>query len=184
VGELLAALAMAGLALVSVGLWTLRVALTAKGRKLAGGAVAGLEGLTFVMVFGNVLANLDSPARLVGYGLGVAAGTMLGLSTDQRLSSGRSEVRVVVACRDAEQVVDELHRRGWPATWTPGSGLGGDVAVLFVVVDDACVRHLTADLRALSPQSFWSVKRLATAHAAAGEPLPSPARALGRGSAS
>ena len=63
--EVLAAGAMTLLAITSVGLWTLRVALTARGRRAIGAAVAH-EAVIFAVAFTNVAAHLDSPARVAG----------------------------------------------------------------------------------------------------------------------
>ena len=71
---------MTMLAMGSVGLWTLRVAHTARGRKLLGAGVAAVEALVFVVAFTSLAANLDSPALLGGYAAGVALGTLVGLA--------------------------------------------------------------------------------------------------------
>ncbi len=74
------------LAVASVGLWTLRVAMTAKGRRLVGSGVAAIEGVTFVAVFSQMVGAVDSPGRVIVYGFGVGTGTYLGLSVDKRLN--------------------------------------------------------------------------------------------------
>ena len=74
--ELLAAGAMALLAMASVGLWTLRVALTARGRRPIAATVAAVEAVVFAVAFTNVAAHLDSPVRIAGYAGGVAFGTV------------------------------------------------------------------------------------------------------------
>ena len=71
--QLVTAAGMALLAMASVGLWTLRVALTARGRKSIAAAVAAVEAVVFAVAFTNVAAHLDSPARIAGYAAGVAA---------------------------------------------------------------------------------------------------------------
>jgi uncharacterized protein YebE (UPF0316 family) len=79
-----AAAGLAGVATVSVGLWTLRVALAARGRRLAASGTASVEALLFVLAFGRVVDALDDPVRLLGYALGVAAGTFAGLTLEAR----------------------------------------------------------------------------------------------------
>lgn len=70
------------LAVASVGLWTLRVALTARGLRVAGSLVAMLEAVVFVLAFSHVLGSLETPGRVVVYGLGVGTGTFAGLTLD------------------------------------------------------------------------------------------------------
>lgn len=68
--------------MAGVALWTLRVALTARGLKAAGSLVAMVEAVVFVMAFSHVLGSLETPAHIVIYGLGVGTGTFTGLSLD------------------------------------------------------------------------------------------------------
>ena len=148
---------MAGLALVSVGLWTLRVALTARRQRLAGASVAALEASVFAVVFGSLVTDLDRPSRLVGYAGGVAIGTLLGIGADRRMAHGHSQVQVVVSGRDSV-AVERLRARGWPATAVVADGIHGPVTLMFVAVDDACLPLLLDDVRGIAPGAFWTVE--------------------------
>jgi uncharacterized protein YebE (UPF0316 family) len=154
-----AAVPMAAAALVSVGLWTLRVALTARGRKLAGAAVAALEASVFVVVFGSLVTDLDQPVRLGGYAVGVAVGTLLGITADKHMAQGHSEVRIVVEGPGAT-LVDDLRASGWASTATLASGEHGPVTLVFIVVDDSCVAALLDDVHRVAPDAFWTVGRI------------------------
>jgi uncharacterized protein YebE (UPF0316 family) len=162
--ELLAAGAMGLLAITSVGLWTLRVALTARGRRGIGATVAAVEAVVFAVAFTNVAAHLDSPVRIAGYAGGVAFGTVLGLTADRRLSAGVSDVDIVVPGRDAH-TTERLRRLGWPATTFAADGPSGPVTLICIAVDDSRLAELTAAIRHVAPDAFWTVQRLGTAHA-------------------
>jgi uncharacterized protein YebE (UPF0316 family) len=159
---LLDTLQMAGLAVVSVSLWTLRVALTARGRKVAGAVTAGLEAVVFILVFSRAAADLARIELLVGYAAGVALGTLAGVALDERLSAGQSEVRVVTEGHDLSHV-RALHEDGWPVTWIPGRGPDGDVTVAFVATDDQRLPTLVKALTESAPHAFWTVERLKSA---------------------
>ncbi|HEX6658595.1 MAG TPA: DUF5698 domain-containing protein, partial [Ilumatobacter sp.] len=116
------AVLMAALAFVSVALWTLRVAFAARGRKLAGAAVAAVEAVVFALVFSRLVADLGSWDRIVGYALGVAVGTAAGLLVNERTSQGGVVVEAVVP-GDGGALRATLHRHGWPATSIPATGL-------------------------------------------------------------
>ena len=164
--QLVSAAGMALLAVTSVGLWTLRVALTARGRTSIAAVVAAVEAVVFAVAFTNVAAHLDSPARIAGYAAGVATGTVLGLTIDHRVSAGVSEVDIIVPAHDT-LAAEHLRRLGWPATTIPGEGPSGPVTVICVAVHDSRVAELTAAVRQLAPNAFWTVQRLGAAHASA-----------------
>lgn len=77
------------LAVGSVGLWTLRVALTARGSRALGSAVAATEAVVFVVAFSHVTGSLDAPLQVAIYGIGVGTGTYLGLTIDRRIKGSR-----------------------------------------------------------------------------------------------
>lgn len=160
---------MAALAVASVGLWTLRVAITARGMKLAGSLVAAVEAVVFALTFSHLVTDLGSPDRLIGYALGVAAGTALGLFASDRLTPGHTELHIVVA-EIVPDVADSMHARGWPATSSVAEGPRGPVTQICVTVDDLRVPALLADVGELAPEAFWTLRRLRAAHAS---PLPS-----------
>jgi uncharacterized protein YebE (UPF0316 family) len=166
VNQLAVAAATALLAMTSVGLWTLRVALTARGRKGIAAGVAAVEAIVFTIAFTKVAAHLDSPARIIGYAAGVAIGTVLGLTVDHRLSAGISEIDIIVPGQDT-LAAERLRRLGWPATTFPGNGPSGPVTVICVAVDDSRVAELTTAVRQVAPNAFWTVQRLGAAHASA-----------------
>ena len=144
---------------ISVSLWTVRVALTARSRRLAASAAAGVEAVVFALVFASVLSSLNSPVEVAGYSVGVAAGTMLGVVADSRLSTGQSAVRVIVP-GSGDHLVTSLRENGWPVTRLPADGIFGVAALLLVAVDDARLASLESDLREIAPDAFWSIERL------------------------
>ena len=165
---------------VRVSLWTLRVALAARGRRLVASATAGVEAVVFALVFASVLSRLESPVEVGGYALGVAAGTLLGVAGDARLSRGRSTVRVVVD-GTGDALAQALQARGWPVTRLLGEALEGVVGVLLVVVDEPVASHLLADVHALAPDAFCTVERLQAATTARGRPATDRWRSGGGG---
>jgi len=74
------------LAMASVSLWTLRVALTARSHKAMAAAAASVEATVFVLAFSRVLSSLDSVVQVVAYATGVGCGTLVGLSINDRIN--------------------------------------------------------------------------------------------------
>ena len=137
------------MAAITVSLWTARVALAAAGRKLATAMVAAVEALTFVLVFQQIASNLDAIDRLVGYAVGVAAGTLAGLYMNDRLSSGQSSIQVI-APGDRPLLGPTLHELGWPASMQSAIGPRGAITTLVLVVDNARLADALDDVRRIA----------------------------------
>lgn len=168
VRTIISALTTGGAAACTISLWTFRVALANRGRRGLSSAIAGIEAVLFVLIFTGLVANLGDPVRILGYAIGVAGGTFLGLFADERLSSGQSEVRLIFP-GDGGGPIDRLLRAGWPATWTAGAGPAGSTTTAMIVVDDRDAARLLALVDTLRPVPFVTVERLRTTR-----PVPLP----------
>jgi hypothetical protein len=73
------------LAMASVSLWTLRVALTARNHKSMAAVAASVEATVFALAFSRVLSSLDSVVQVAAYATGVGCGTLVGLTINDRL---------------------------------------------------------------------------------------------------
>jgi uncharacterized protein YebE (UPF0316 family) len=73
------------LVIVEVGVFHLRVALAARGRRTAAAALGAVNAVISVAALGQVFTNLDRPLNVVGYAVGVSVGVYLGCVADARL---------------------------------------------------------------------------------------------------
>lgn len=143
------------LALVSVGMWTFRVAVAAQGRRLASAAAAAAEACVFALTFSHLLADLSSPWRLLGYASGVAAGTTLGLVLTDRTSRGHTELQVV-APGHGDGVREWLDETGWPATISTAQGPHGDVTIAWLTIPDSRARKTLGAMSTAEPEAFFT----------------------------
>lgn len=77
------------LAIGSVGLWTIRVATTARGSRVASAAISTVEATTYVVAVSHLMGSLDAPIHLLVYAIGVGTGTYIGLTIDSKLPTAR-----------------------------------------------------------------------------------------------
>lgn len=73
------------LAVASVGLWTIRVATTARGSRVTGAIVSMVEATAYVVAVSHLMRSLDSPIHIVVYALGVGSGTYIALAIDAKV---------------------------------------------------------------------------------------------------
>ncbi|MGD9987608.1 DUF5698 domain-containing protein [Pseudonocardia sp.] len=160
--------AIAALVVLEVGVWQVRMAVAARGRRRVAAVLGALGAVIQVVALGQVVTDLDNPANVVGYAVGVAAGVYLGVGIGGRLAADPVEHRVVVA-GDGAEVAAQLRARGRPVTTQPAVGLDGPATILFVVAGAGADAEVARELRRLAPDGFHTSSVLRSASA---PPLP------------
>ncbi len=153
---------IAVLVVLEVAVWQVRVALATRGRKRIAAVLGAVNAVMSVVALGQVVTNLDRPANVAGYALGVAVGVYLGVVVDGRFAGDPVEFRVVLS-GDGAGPAGKLRARGWPVTTQSAHGLDGPVTVLFVVVDAGRTAEVERDLELLTPEGFRTSSRLRSA---------------------
>ena len=146
-------LIIAVLVVVEVAVWQVRVAMATRGRKRTAAALGAVNAVISVVALGQVVTNLDRPANVAGYALGVALGVYLGVVVDARFSRHPVEFRVVLP-GDGTGVAEALRARGWPVTAQAASGLTGPATALYVVVEGPATADVERDLDLVAPHGF------------------------------
>jgi uncharacterized protein YebE (UPF0316 family) len=155
-------LLIAVLVVLEVAVWQLRVALATRGRKRIAAGLGAVNAVLSVVALAQVVTNLDRPANVAGYAVGVAAGVYLGVVADGRLAGDPVEHRVVLS-GDGVQATAALSARGWPVMAQPALGAGGPVTVLVLTVPAGRTAEAERDLDRLVPGAFRSSTRLRSA---------------------
>lgn len=148
---LIGLLTTAGLAMLSVGLWTVRVAVTARGNRVLGASVAAVEATVFAVAFSRLLADLNSPERIAAYGLGVALGTLLGLRFDAVLNPRALRL---VAVDPAGRLSTTLSAAGWASTSTDGCSQTGPVSIVSLTIPEHDLPALSAVMATTGLEDF------------------------------
>lgn len=151
---LLEMLLTAGLATATVTLWTVRIAVTARGSKALASVLAAVEAMLFIVAFSKLIHGLDAPHLIVAYGAGMAFGTWAGLSLDGRLNPQLSRVDIFDASGEA---IEAIVAAGFPFTRSDGFGSEGQVAVASVVTSESRVEELIQAVIASGSDTFWTV---------------------------
>ena len=153
---------IAVLVVLEVAVWQVRVALATRGRKRIAAALGAVNAVISVVALGQVVTNLDRPANVVGYAIGVAVGVYLGVVADGRFAGDPVEYRVVLS-GDGVASAAELRARGWPVTVQHAVGLTGPATVLAVAVDAGRTTEVERDLERYAPGGFRTSSRLRSA---------------------
>jgi len=140
--EVLAAAALiASLRAVDVCLGTIRTIYTVEGRRRVSAMLGFVEAITFITAVGIALRGPMDLWRTLGYGMGYAAGTALGITVVRALKLGSVTVRIV-SPQGPVGLAEALTKEGFVVTTFDGSSSAGPIRLILTVVSKKDVTTL------------------------------------------
>jgi uncharacterized protein YebE (UPF0316 family) len=121
------------LRLCDVTLGTLRILMTVRGRKYLAALIGFFEVTIFIVAVSQVVRNVHNVWMVLGYSSGFAAGTLVGMTIEERLALGFTVVRII-STDIQNKIAEALRALGYGVTEMTGQGLRGAVEILEVVV--------------------------------------------------
>jgi uncharacterized protein YebE (UPF0316 family) len=145
------------LRLTDVTLGTLRILMTVRGQKLFAALIGFVEVTIFVVAISQVVRNANNFWNVIGYSGGFAAGTLVGMTIEERLALGYTVIRII--CSDvSNRVAEALRAAGYGVTEISGHGMRGPVEVLEAVVRRADVPTVIQIVDKTDHNSFITVE--------------------------
>jgi len=140
----------------SVSMGTVRTVLAVRGQKYLATAIGFFETLIFILAISNVLQNVGNIWNILGYCGGFAAGTLVGLTLEEKLALGYVTVQAI-SQSDGATVASTLRDAGYGATEIVGKGLAGNVYVVTTVVKRRNVSDIVALVNKVDEHAFVTV---------------------------
>jgi len=128
-----------------------------RGRKLLSALLGFVEVLIFLLAISKVIREVNNVWNVLGYCGGFAAGTLVGMTLEQRLALGFSLVRIISRTRWLE-IMQRLRQEGFGATQVIGEGRDGPVGLIYSIVRRRQVPAVVALCEQLDPQAFITVE--------------------------
>jgi uncharacterized protein YebE (UPF0316 family) len=117
---------------------------------------------------------VDNPLSMVGWALGFATGTFVGIALDQWIGSGSILMRVI-SRNHALRLRELLNAEGFGVTAIQGQGRDGNVLVIFVVAPRKRTGDLLTLVQGIDPDAFITVEPVAKAIGGYVPHFPAPA---------
>jgi len=121
-------------------------------------ALCGFFGvLIWLLVIRQIFQQLNNPICFIAYPAGFAAGNIVGLIIENRLSLGKVIVRVITHLA-ADELVSALRTSGYGLTVLDAEGATGPVKVIFTVVERSDIPRVVKTIKKYNPRTFYSVE--------------------------
>jgi len=171
--SLIGAALIFGLRIIDVSIGTIRTMFTVRGRMWVSAPLAFVEGSIFIFAISRVLADAgQDPIKMVGYALGFAAGTIVGITVEGWIASGTILVRVI-SPNHAVRLRAMLLNEGFGVTAVRGEGRDGEVVILFVVAPRRRRKMVVSLVQRIDPDCFVTIEPIAHAIGGHLESIPS-----------
>lgn len=142
-----------------VSLGTIRVIFIAKGLKYIAPIIGFFEVIIWLIAIGQVMNNVTNVASYIAYGGGFAAGTLLGMTIEERLSLGTVVVRVI-SNENIVGLVSFMRERSFGVTISDGEGSKGKVKIILSVIKRQDLDEVVGGIQQFLPRAFYSVEEL------------------------
>jgi uncharacterized protein YebE (UPF0316 family) len=164
------------LRIIDVSIGTVRVIYTIRGQKLVSATLGAIESGIWIFAISRAFKYVDNPMSMVGWALGFATGTFVGIALEQWIGTGSVLVRVISRSH-AIRLRELLHSSGFGVTAVQGQGRDGNVLVIFVVTPRKRGKELISMIQQIDPEAFVTLEPVAQA---IGGYLPAPSAAAVR----
>jgi len=142
-----------------VSLGTIRVIFIAKGLKYIAPVIGFFEVIIWLLAIGQVMNNVTNIASYIAYGGGFAAGTLLGMAVEERLSLGTVFVRVI-SNEEVSGLVSWLRERSYGVTVADGEGSKGKVKIILSVINRHDLDEVIRGIHRVLPRAFYSIEEV------------------------
>jgi uncharacterized protein YebE (UPF0316 family) len=149
------------LRIFGVTLSTIRVLIMMRGQKLTSASIGFFEVLVYVLAIGPVVNNLGNVWNLLGYCLGFAVGTLVGMKLEEQLALGYASIRIVSKYKGTA-VADAIREAGYGATLELGRGRDGAVGLVTATVRRKEVSSVCELADRVDPAAFVTVEETRT----------------------
>jgi uncharacterized protein YebE (UPF0316 family) len=138
-----------------------KVTCVVNGKRLAAAGFAALEAAIWLSAAGIVLSNLTL-VRGLGFVVGVATGTWIGMLIVDRAKVGLVTVRVFVSAAEGRElaghvIAERIRRQGHGATLFEGWGQKGAVHMVLSVVKRRAAAEVVSLVERTDPDAFVAV---------------------------
>ncbi len=140
---------------VTIG--TLRTILVVQAKKYHAAVTGFFEVLIWISAMSYIVQHLDNTINLIGYALGFAVGNILGVTLEQKIGIGFSQVSIV-SLYYTDKIANELRKNNFGVTILPGEGAAGGVSIILVIIKRKHLEDVLKIVESIDKRAFITVQ--------------------------
>ncbi len=144
--------------IADVTIGTFRTLLVVQGKKYYAALAGFFEVLIWIFCMRYIVEHMDQTINLVGYAVGFALGNILGITLEQKVALGYSQVNIV-SLHHTDKIADELRQSNFGVTIIPAEGSAGGVSILLVIVKRKYFKQVMQIAESIDKHSFITIQQ-------------------------
>lgn len=142
---------------VDVSIGTIRIILISRGNKLMAPILGFFEVLVWLLAVTRIFQDLDNWVCYIGYAIGYATGSYVGIIWEEKLALGVQLIRIITR-KNADDLVKTLRETGYNVTEIKAEGSTGEVGVLYSIVNRKSIKHIVEVIQNNNPNAFYTIE--------------------------
>lgn len=142
---------------VDVSIGTVRMIMVFRGRRYTAAVLGFFEVTVWLLAITGIIAHVDNLISYLAYGLGFAAGNIVGLMIEQKMAVGQQVVRFI-SSEEGESISRVLRSHGFGVTEFSGSGREGPVLLGFVIASRKKMPELMSIITGVDPKCVVTIE--------------------------
>ncbi len=142
-----------GLRLVDVSIGTVRLMMIGRGQRTIAPVLGFVEITIWVVAISSVITNLDNIVYIIAYSGGFAAGTLIGMWIEDKLSVGQVRISVF-SLTQGSIIAQKLRESDYGVTELTGNGQSGSVDLITTIIPRRDTKKVFGVVNQMDPQSF------------------------------
>ena len=143
--------------IIDVSLDTIRVIMISKGYRRLAPYIGFFQVLIWIFTITRIMENLDNWFTYLGYAAGFGLGTYVGMRIEEKMALGHELLRIITHAA-ADELIQALHKSGYPVTTVIGEGKDGKVGILFLILRRKVIKEVVALVKQYNPNAFYTIE--------------------------
>lgn len=144
--------------IADVTLGTFRTILVVQGRKYHAAMAGFFEVLIWIFAMRYIVQHMDHTINLLGYALGFALGNIMGITLEQRVALGYTQINIV-SLHHTDDIANRLRSSKFGVTILPAEGSSGGVSIVIVIAKRKFQKQIMEIVESVDKRAFITVQQ-------------------------
>ncbi|NMB82017.1 MAG: DUF2179 domain-containing protein [Ignavibacteria bacterium] len=144
--------------IADVTLGTFRTILVVQGQKYHAAMVGFFEVLIWIFARRYIVQHMDHTINLLGYAVGFALGNIMGITLEQRVALGYTQINIV-SLHHTDDIANKLRSSKFGVTILPAEGSSGGVSIVIVIAKRKFQGQIMKIVESIDKRAFITVQQ-------------------------